>query len=142
METHNNGNNETIATGIAANTDGTFTALTLTASKTFRTQAGAVRWLSRRGYQANGVRKPNRSMDQPAVAFDWRTKSYLVRYSVGFVHRFLVESLKAAIAADVADEMYLAGEAELEASNFRVGRKVDHFYAVYAVALLLNQSGK
>jgi len=42
------GNNETISRGINANNDGTFTAMTFTASKTFKTHAGAVRWLSLR----------------------------------------------------------------------------------------------
>ena len=42
------GNNETISRGINANSNGTFTAMTFTASKTFKTHAGAVRWLSAR----------------------------------------------------------------------------------------------
>ena len=40
------GNNETISRGISKNSDGTFTAMTFTKSKTFKTQAGAIKWLS------------------------------------------------------------------------------------------------
>jgi len=42
------GNNETLARGISKNNDGTFTALTFSASKTFKTYAGAVRWMAQR----------------------------------------------------------------------------------------------
>ena len=47
METLNLGNNETISRGVAKNADGTFTALTFTKSKNFKTKAGAERWLAR-----------------------------------------------------------------------------------------------
>ena len=47
--TTNDLNNDTIATGIFENGDGTFTALTFSASKDFKTYAGAARWLARRG---------------------------------------------------------------------------------------------
>ena len=47
--TTNDLNNDTIATGIFKNHDGTFTALTFSASKNFKTYAGAARWLARRG---------------------------------------------------------------------------------------------
>lgn len=46
--TFNMGNGETLSTGVYPNNDGTFTALTLAASKTFKTRAGAERWLERR----------------------------------------------------------------------------------------------
>ncbi len=42
------GNNETISRGITKNSDGTFTAVTFSASRTFKTYAGAVRWLAAR----------------------------------------------------------------------------------------------
>jgi len=42
------GNNESLVRGVFPNTDGTFTALTFTASKTFKTQAGALRWIAKR----------------------------------------------------------------------------------------------
>lgn len=45
--THDMGNNETVKTGVFPNTDGTFTALTFTKSKTFKTEAGAVKWFNR-----------------------------------------------------------------------------------------------
>lgn len=51
---HDMGNNETLSTGINALPDGTFLALTLTASKTFKTERGATKWLDARGYQSNG----------------------------------------------------------------------------------------
>jgi hypothetical protein len=42
------GNNETISRAIVRNADGTFTAVTFSASKTFKTYAGAVRWMAKR----------------------------------------------------------------------------------------------
>ena len=57
MKTYDMGNNETKSTGIAANADGTFPALTLSQSKTFKTRKGAERWLARRGYNADGSRE-------------------------------------------------------------------------------------
>ena len=44
----NLGNNESVSRGVFANSDGTFTALTFSSSKTFKTYNGAVRWLSSR----------------------------------------------------------------------------------------------
>lgn len=43
-ETHDFGNNETVKTGVYRNADGTFTALTFSKSRTFKTEAGAIRW--------------------------------------------------------------------------------------------------
>lgn len=51
------GNNESINRGITRNSDGTFTALTYSASKEFKTQAGAERWLARRGLNPDGTRR-------------------------------------------------------------------------------------
>lgn len=48
MTTLNTGNNESLAKGVFQNDDGTWTALTFTQSKTFKTEAGARRWLSKR----------------------------------------------------------------------------------------------
>lgn len=48
-------NNSVTSIGIAKNTNG-YLALTLTASKHFKTFKGAERWLARRGYTANGNR--------------------------------------------------------------------------------------
>ena len=42
-----NGNNETLTRGVFKNTDGTFIAMTFTKSKTFKTEAGAKRWLNK-----------------------------------------------------------------------------------------------
>jgi len=42
------GNNESLSRGVFQNTDGTWMALAFTASKSFKTRAGAVRWLARR----------------------------------------------------------------------------------------------
>jgi hypothetical protein len=44
------GNNETASITIEKETDGTFTAITLTKSKNFKTLKGAQRWLARKGY--------------------------------------------------------------------------------------------
>lgn len=55
-KSHDMGNNESLATGIDENSDGTYTALTLSASKTFKTLKGATKWLAARGYKANGER--------------------------------------------------------------------------------------
>lgn len=56
MKTIDMNNNETVSIGISENHDGTFTALTFSQSKTFKTRAGAVRWLAARGYNENGER--------------------------------------------------------------------------------------
>ncbi|CCK02739.1 DUF1391 family protein [Cronobacter sakazakii] len=40
-------NNESLTCGVFRNSDGTFTAMTFTKSKTFKTEAGARRWLAR-----------------------------------------------------------------------------------------------
>lgn len=40
------GNNETISRGINKNNDGTFTAMTFSQSKTFKTMKGAQKWLA------------------------------------------------------------------------------------------------
>jgi hypothetical protein len=45
-KTINTGNNETLSRGVFKNADGTFTAMTYSQSKTFKTEAGAVRWFS------------------------------------------------------------------------------------------------
>ncbi|EAY8211512.1 DUF1391 domain-containing protein [Salmonella enterica] len=41
------GNNESVVYDVFPNNDGTFTAMTFTRSKTFKTEAGAQRWLTR-----------------------------------------------------------------------------------------------
>lgn len=46
-ETHDFGNNETIKTGVFQNCNGSFTAMTFTKSKDFKTKAGADKWFSR-----------------------------------------------------------------------------------------------
>ncbi|ERB07505.1 phage protein [Escherichia coli KOEGE 10 (25a)] len=47
MDTIDLGNNESLVCGVFPNQDGTFTAMTYTKSKTFKTEAGAHRWLER-----------------------------------------------------------------------------------------------
>lgn len=47
MKTLDLGNNEKISSGVFANNDGTFTALTFTKSKTFKTENGANRWYAK-----------------------------------------------------------------------------------------------
>lgn len=42
------GNNETISRGINKNSDGTYTAMTFTKSKTFKTMKGAQAWMQKR----------------------------------------------------------------------------------------------
>lgn len=41
------GNNETVKTGVFSNDNGTWTALTFTKSRDFRTESGARKWLAR-----------------------------------------------------------------------------------------------
>lgn len=41
------GNNESLVCGVFPNQDGTFTAMTYTKSKTFKTETGARRWLEK-----------------------------------------------------------------------------------------------
>lgn len=48
MESLDLGNNETLVKGISKNNDGTFTALTFTQSKDFKTLSGAKKWLAKR----------------------------------------------------------------------------------------------
>ncbi|EES8280691.1 DUF1391 domain-containing protein [Escherichia coli] len=47
MDTIELGNNEPLVCGVFPNQDGTFTAMTYTKSKTFKTEAAAHRWLAR-----------------------------------------------------------------------------------------------
>jgi len=49
MTTLDLGNNEQISKGIFENADGTFTAMTFTQSKDFKTRKGAENWLARNG---------------------------------------------------------------------------------------------
>jgi len=41
------GNNESASRGVFQNSDGTFTAVTFSKSKTFKTAAGAAKWLAK-----------------------------------------------------------------------------------------------
>ena len=47
METLDLGNNESLVAGVIENRDGTFTALTYSMSKTFKTRKGAEKWFAR-----------------------------------------------------------------------------------------------
>lgn len=47
MDTIDLSNNESLVCGVFPNQDGTFTAMTYTKSKTFKTESGARRWLER-----------------------------------------------------------------------------------------------
>lgn len=49
VEYHEFNNNESVVTGVVANSDGTFTALTFANSKTFKTLKGAQKWFKRNG---------------------------------------------------------------------------------------------
>ena len=42
------GNNESLARGVFDNGNGTYTAISFSASKTFKTRNGALRWLAKR----------------------------------------------------------------------------------------------
>lgn len=42
------GNNESLTRAISRNADGTFTAVTFTASRNFKTHKGAVKWMAER----------------------------------------------------------------------------------------------
>ena len=50
------GNSESASIGVVPQRNGTYDAMTLTASKNFKTRTGAERWLASRGYAANGAR--------------------------------------------------------------------------------------
>ena len=52
-ETLDLGNNEEKSRGLFPLPDGTFLALTYSQSKTFKTRAGAVRWLAKRGVKVS-----------------------------------------------------------------------------------------
>ncbi|MEX3170771.1 DUF1391 family protein [Serratia quinivorans] len=45
--TQDMGNNESVKTGVIPNGNGTFTAMTFTKSRDFKTAVGAQRWLAR-----------------------------------------------------------------------------------------------
>ncbi|ELC4945454.1 DUF1391 family protein [Salmonella enterica] len=47
MDTIDPGNNESLVYGVFPNQDGTFTAMTFTRSKTFKTETGAKNWFKR-----------------------------------------------------------------------------------------------
>lgn len=47
QKVHDLGNNETVKTGVFPNEDGTFTAITFTRSKTFKTEVFALRWFKK-----------------------------------------------------------------------------------------------
>jgi len=47
MKTIELGNNESASTGIIAERDGSFTAMTFTKSKNFKTESGARKWYAR-----------------------------------------------------------------------------------------------
>jgi len=48
MKTISTGNNETLSKGISKNRDGTFTAMTFSQSKTFKTLSGANKWMAKK----------------------------------------------------------------------------------------------
>ena len=48
------GNNESLTRGLFPQQDDTFTAMTFTASKSFKTRNGAVKWLAQRNLKPNG----------------------------------------------------------------------------------------
>jgi hypothetical protein len=47
-KTISTGNNETLSRGVFPNNDGTWTAMTYSQSKEFKTQAGAAKWFAKR----------------------------------------------------------------------------------------------
>ena len=49
------GNNESVSVGVSRLNEG-FVAMTLTQSKTFKTEKGAIAWLKKRGYNSDGTR--------------------------------------------------------------------------------------
>ena len=55
METQDLGNNETTSRGLTK-VNGMYLALTYADSKWFKTQAGATKWLERRGIRPDGSR--------------------------------------------------------------------------------------
>jgi hypothetical protein len=56
MKTINMGNNESVSRGMYKNDDRTFTALTYTQSKTFKTAKSAEKWLNDKGFNKDGKR--------------------------------------------------------------------------------------
>ncbi len=85
------GNNEGLAVGIAENSGGTFTAMTFSASRGFKTFAGARAWLSRRGYTvseaADLLRLP--------VTFELNGKGYRTDTETLEVLRLIIPRAKA-----------------------------------------------
>jgi hypothetical protein len=56
MKTLDLGNNEEKSRGMAKMPSGEYLALTYSQSKTFKTEAGAIKWLAQKGLQPNGDR--------------------------------------------------------------------------------------
>lgn len=56
MKTQDMGNNESLSRGVFKNSNG-YTAMTYSASKSFKTYEGACKWIEKRGYNPNGSRK-------------------------------------------------------------------------------------
>ncbi len=50
------GNNEVACCGLVLETDGTFTGITFSQSKSFKTFKGAEKWLASKGFSVNGAR--------------------------------------------------------------------------------------
>ncbi len=50
------GNNEVASCGLVFETDGTFTGLTFSQSRSFKTLKGAEKWLASKGYAVGGAR--------------------------------------------------------------------------------------
>ena len=50
------GNNESLVRGIFQNPDGTFTALTFSQGKDFKTLKGAIKWMAGKGFTPEGER--------------------------------------------------------------------------------------
>jgi hypothetical protein len=56
MKTLDLGNNEEKSRGMAKMPSGEYLALTYSQSKTFKTEAGAIKWLAQKGLKPNGDR--------------------------------------------------------------------------------------
>jgi hypothetical protein len=55
LTTHHMNNNESVSTGYFE-LHGEYVAMTRVDSKTFKTERGAIAWLAKRGYNADGTR--------------------------------------------------------------------------------------
>lgn len=131
MRTIDLGNNESKGIGLSGphtNQAIPFLALTLSESKWFRTRAGAVRWLARRGYDDKGERIREGSL-RSDVGSDVTNETMRVLLQVDGIHPLAVRVASEAEASRVVTDWqdrqgYGASDMGAEHGRVMVGRRI------------------